>query len=89
MLIRGIYFEGWDPSRVPAKMGRDEFLRRIRQEFPYDIRGGVEELIGTVLSAVRSHVTDGEWEDIVSSVPRDLAAVLSSGDDRGEPGSHR
>jgi uncharacterized protein (DUF2267 family) len=76
MLIRGIYFEGWDPSRVPEKIDRDEFLHRVRREFPYDVRGGPEELVATVLNVVRKHVSEGEWQDIKSSVPRDLAAVL-------------
>jgi uncharacterized protein (DUF2267 family) len=76
MLIRGIYFDGWDPSRVPAKMGREEFLGRVRREFPYDIRGDLAELVRTVLGAVKHHVTDGEWEDIKSVLPRDLAEVL-------------
>jgi uncharacterized protein (DUF2267 family) len=76
MLIRGIYFDGWDPSRVPEKIDRDEFLHRVRRELSYDLRGGPEELVATVLNVVRNHVNEGEWQDIKSSLPRDLAAVL-------------
>ena len=76
LLVRGVYYEGWDPSRVPVKMDREEFLQRIRQEFRYDVEGGVERLIRTVLQALRSHITDGEWEDIKSSMPKDLAPAL-------------
>jgi uncharacterized protein (DUF2267 family) len=75
-LIRGIYYEGWDPSRVPVKMNSNEFLRRIRQEFTYDVEGGVEPLTQAVLQAVRHHVTDGEWADIRSGMPRELASIL-------------
>ena len=32
LLISGIYFDGWDPSRVPQKMHRDEFLQHIREK---------------------------------------------------------
>jgi uncharacterized protein (DUF2267 family) len=39
MLLRGLYFEGWKPSKVPMKMHRDEFLERIRREFTYDVEG--------------------------------------------------
>jgi uncharacterized protein (DUF2267 family) len=77
MLIRGIYFEGWDPSRVPAKAGREEFLRRIREEFRYDVRGGVESVVHTVIGALRRYVTDDEWDDIRASMPKDLAQMLS------------
>jgi uncharacterized protein (DUF2267 family) len=77
MLIRGIYFEGWDPSRVPVKAGREEFLRRIREEFRYDVQGGVESVVHTVIGALRRYVTDDEWDDIRASMPKDLAPILS------------
>lgn len=76
MLIRGIYYEGWNPAKVPVKMSRDEFLDRVRRAFGYEVEGGVELLTRRVLEALRHHVTDGEWEDIRSGMPRDLAGVL-------------
>jgi uncharacterized protein (DUF2267 family) len=76
MLVRGIYYHGWDPSRVPVKMGREEFLARVRSEFPYEVKGGIEQLIETVLNALRLYVTEGEWDDIKSSMPKELAEVL-------------
>jgi uncharacterized protein (DUF2267 family) len=76
MLVRGIYYEGWDPSRVPVKMHRDEFLQRVRQEFPYDVVGGIEQVVRTVLATLRQHVTEGEWADIKSAMPKDLATAL-------------
>jgi uncharacterized protein (DUF2267 family) len=77
MLIRGLYYEGWDPSRVPVKMDKEAFLQRVRSEFTYAVDGGVETLVKRVLRALRSYVTDGEWEDIRSSLPRDLATLLA------------
>jgi uncharacterized protein (DUF2267 family) len=76
MLVRGIYYEGWDPSRVPEKLHRDEFLRRVRREFPYDVPGGVEAVVRTVLGVLRQHITEGEWADIRSTLPNDLASIL-------------
>lgn len=76
LLIRGLYYEGWNPAKVPVKMSRDEFLGRVRSGFGYEVEGGVEHLTRTVLGALRRHVTDGEWEDIRSAVPRELAGVL-------------
>jgi uncharacterized protein (DUF2267 family) len=64
MLIRGIYYESWSPSRVPVKMDRDEFFARVRREFPYEVEGGIEPLTQTVLQSLRQHITDGEWEDV-------------------------
>ena len=76
MLVRGIYYEGWDPTRVPVKMDREEFLDRVRRELPFEIDGGIERLAQTVLAALRLHITDGEWEDVKANFPKDLAGVL-------------
>jgi uncharacterized protein (DUF2267 family) len=75
-LIRGIYYEGWDPSRVPVKMDADEFLSRIRQALRYEVQGGIQPLARTVLRALRNHVTEGEWDDIKASLPNELAGIL-------------
>jgi uncharacterized protein (DUF2267 family) len=76
ILVRGIYYENWDPSRVPVKMDKDDFLARVRNEFTYTVEGGMEQLVRTVLRALSPHVSEGEWEDIKSAVPRDLAALI-------------
>jgi uncharacterized protein (DUF2267 family) len=77
MLVRGIYYEGWDPSRVPLKLHREEFLDRVAQAFPYEVEGGMERLVRTVLEVLhRRYISEGELEDIRSSLPRDLAGVV-------------
>jgi uncharacterized protein (DUF2267 family) len=75
MLMRGLYFEGWKPARVPVKMDRDEFLLRIVDACDID-EGGGELLVERVLHAVRTYVTPGEWDDITSNLPRDLLTLL-------------
>jgi uncharacterized protein (DUF2267 family) len=76
MLVRGFFFEGWDPSRVPMKMDRDAFFARVRKDFPFALDGNIDQLIQRVLAVVHEHVTDGEWQDILSIVPKDMAAAL-------------
>ena len=76
MLVRGIYYSGWDPSKVPVKMSRDEFMQRIRDNFPYEIDGDIEQLVHTVLQALRHYIDDGEWDDVKSVMPNELASAL-------------
>jgi uncharacterized protein (DUF2267 family) len=77
MLVRGVYYDGWDPSRVPKKMHREDFLEQIRTEMPpYDVKGGTETLVTTVAEALRLYVTDGEWQDVKAEMPKDLAEML-------------
>lgn len=76
MLVRGLYYGGWDPAIVPVKMTREEFFQRVREEFPFDAQGGLEYLVQTVMHSLRHHISPGEWEDIEAGLPRDLKVVL-------------
>ncbi|MGI5215248.1 DUF2267 domain-containing protein [Plantactinospora sp. CA-290183] len=76
VLVRGIYFDGWDPSIVPIKLNREDFLYEVRAGFPFDVRGGAATVVDTVLNALQRHVTAGEWDDVRSSMPKDLARMM-------------
>ncbi|MEU0970031.1 DUF2267 domain-containing protein [Streptomyces sp. NPDC005917] len=76
MLVRGLYYDGWDPSRVPVKMDRDEFLDRVRAEFPAQVDGGMEQLVRTVLGALKSRISEGEWRHVKAVLPKDLDQLL-------------
>jgi uncharacterized protein (DUF2267 family) len=76
MLIRGIYFEGWDPTKVPMKMHRNDFLERINAEFPHEAAGGPERLFDVVIEALRRFISEGEWQDVRANLPKDLVTVL-------------
>ena len=74
VLVRGVYFDGWDPSNVPIKLNREDFLFEVRQGFPYDVEGGAESVVQTVLNALRRHISPGEWDDVKATMPKDLTA---------------
>ncbi|MGW0214364.1 DUF2267 domain-containing protein [Micromonospora chokoriensis] len=76
VLVRGIYFDGWVPSDVPIKLNRDDFLYEVRQGFPYDAEGGPERVTQVVLDTLRRHVTQGEWQDVKQTMPKDLALLM-------------
>ncbi|MEV6376773.1 DUF2267 domain-containing protein [Micromonospora musae] len=76
ILVRGIYFDGWKPSDVPVKLTREDFLYEVRQGFPYDVQGGTERVVQVVLDTLRRHVTQGEWDDVKDTMPRDLARMM-------------
>jgi uncharacterized protein (DUF2267 family) len=76
MLIRGLFYEGWNPAKVPKKMDKEEFIERIRQEFIYKIDQRTEQLIGIVFSALKPYITKGELDDIKSVLPKDIAVLL-------------
>jgi uncharacterized protein (DUF2267 family) len=76
MLVRGLYYEGWNPSRVPVKMSREEFEERVRREFPFNIEGDIDRLIATVVNCLKRYGTEGEWQDVKAILPKELASVV-------------
>ena len=74
MLVRGLYFEGWDPTDVPST--REEFVQRVQRQFPFAVEGGVERVVHVVLQVVRHHITEDEWHDVESSMPKDLVPLM-------------
>jgi hypothetical protein len=49
---------------------------RVRSEFPQPLEDGVEKLVRTTLEILKGHVTEGEWRDIRSVLPKDLQKLL-------------
>jgi uncharacterized protein (DUF2267 family) len=72
MLIRGMYYEGWEPSTVPIKLSLRDFLDAILQKIVADRQIDPVETTQAVLAVVGSHVGMGEMEKVKHSFPRDM-----------------
>jgi uncharacterized protein (DUF2267 family) len=76
-LIRGIFYEGWDPSSTPVKYRKlPEFIDRMADETPFNDASDAAKAIDAAASVLRRHVTEGEIEDIRSTLPKDLQPVV-------------
>lgn len=78
MLVRGIYFEGWNPSKAPAEpRDRKDFLSRasdpLRQAF-WNKEQAVEpeRAVRAVLSVLARHVSDGEFDQVRQLMPKEV-----------------
>ncbi len=73
MLVRGFYYEGWRPSRTPARdRGVDAFLRRIEDGFrqgPGDAYIDPAELTAAVFAVLRRRVSRGEYDQVLHALP--------------------
>jgi uncharacterized protein (DUF2267 family) len=63
VLIRGLYFEGWRPAKVPVEMDRDKFLARIQHDLNYQLDVGVETLVNNVVEVLRKYIAQGDIEE--------------------------
>lgn len=73
MLIRGLYYEGWDPSNKALKERRPEqFLARIEHELRDDGGFDPEWVARSVFTVLAMRVSDGEIEDVKHLLPEKL-----------------
>lgn len=72
-LVRGIYYEGWNPARAPHK-ARDweAFKAEFEAEWPGAARHDTEGAIRAVFGILDEHVTAGELDDVRSELPPDI-----------------
>jgi uncharacterized protein (DUF2267 family) len=73
MLVRGFYYEGWDPSGKPLKIRhRQEFLDRVTSELAYVNDRDPEEIVRAVFTLLVQRISYGEIEDVKHVLPGDI-----------------
>src|SRR3954451_12915517 len=73
MLIRGFYYEGWDPTGKPLKeRHKEQFLDRIKQQFRGDDRNDPEQVARAVFTVLSNRISEGESEDIKHVLPAEI-----------------
>jgi uncharacterized protein (DUF2267 family) len=73
MLIRGFYYEGWDPTSKPLKIRhREQFLERITSALAYGDEREPEEVVRAVFILLVQRISDGEIEDVKQVLPADI-----------------
>lgn len=76
-LLRGVYYEGWRPSRTPEGYRHaDEFTARLAREA--QLAGSTEASFSATaaMAVLRRHVSGGEIADVLSVLPSDIRVLL-------------
>ena len=60
ILIRGIYFEGWDPSVPAQERTKRAFIINVRNSFGYDEEIDFDVAINAVFKLLDRHISHGE-----------------------------
>ena len=73
MLIRGLYYEGWDVTGKPLKLRhRDQFLDHIRQELRGPDPIDPEQTARAVFTLLSNRVSEGEIENVKQLLPVEI-----------------
>ncbi len=79
IFLRGVFYEGWDPSRTPEHArDLDSFLRRIASDA--GLAGETEaSFAATAASRVlRHHISAGEGDSVLHVLPHHVRELLGS-----------
>ncbi len=80
MLMRGLYYEGWDPDKVPVKINKESFLENIRREFKYNSELNIEKLVNIALATTLQTVSDNTQQQIREVLPEGIAKLVAMPD---------
>jgi uncharacterized protein (DUF2267 family) len=80
LLIRGIYYDGWKPSRVPDKIkSLNEFYQRVEEGFPgLPTASTIDPVFATnaVLRFLEERIDPGEIRHVRGQLPRELQQLF-------------
>lgn len=78
-MLRGVFYDGWNPSHVPARYGRAEYVAR----FARDARvrdSDVKKAARAVTAVARRHMSAGVMDEAFGLLPADLRKLLEPAD---------
>jgi uncharacterized protein (DUF2267 family) len=73
ILVRGIYYEGWNPSATPVHpRNLEDFIGRIEKAFAKEPLEDPVEAVSAVFALLARHVTNSEIVQVRNSMHRRL-----------------
>jgi uncharacterized protein (DUF2267 family) len=76
-LLRGVFYEGFDPSRQPERIrDREAFLAALRTRAQLTDGEEAESVAAGVTRVLRRHITEGEFADLLAQLPAEIRGVL-------------
>lgn len=76
-LIRGVFYEGWNPSATPVRYrGFTDFLDRVAADAELAGETDASFAMSAAAEVLRRHVSAGEIEDIRAQLPEDLLPIV-------------
>jgi uncharacterized protein (DUF2267 family) len=76
-LVRGVFYEGFDPGHQPEKIrDREAFLARLAERAQLADTDEAASAAVAVTRLLRRHITPGELDDVLSQLPTEIRNVF-------------
>jgi uncharacterized protein (DUF2267 family) len=76
-LLRGVFYDGWNPSHVPVKFDDAEYIRRFAHDANIHSTE-VKQAAGLVTKVVRHHVSAGAIDEAMDALPADIRKLAAT-----------
>lgn len=77
VLVRGVYYEGWDPSRTPVKARRKEdLIARVEARFDKTPLDDPDRAVAAVFDLLRRHVSFGEFDQVRGAMRKSVRELM-------------
>jgi uncharacterized protein (DUF2267 family) len=84
LVVRGLFFEGWDPSGKPLRVRhREEFLALVRDKYAPRDDAPADDIMAALFRVLGRRVGMGELTNVVMTLPEELIGVVDGGRSRG------
>src|ERR1700704_1098508 len=78
LVVRGAFYEAFDPSEQPAKLrDREQFIAAFAERAQLDA-GRAAQAVEAATRVLRSHVHEGELDDVLAPLPSEVRQVLQA-----------
>jgi uncharacterized protein (DUF2267 family) len=79
-LLRGVFYEGFDPGHQPERIrDRETFLARLAERAELEDPAEAARVAAAATRVLRRHITPGEVDDVLSQLPSEIREVLEPG----------
>ncbi|MEA2377088.1 MAG: hypothetical protein QOD13_995 [Thermoleophilaceae bacterium] len=76
-VLRGAFYDGFDPTHQPAKLRHaEQFLDLIAERAALPDRDAAARAAEAATAVLERHVSEGEVEDVFAQLPREVREVL-------------
>jgi uncharacterized protein (DUF2267 family) len=76
LLVRGIYYDGWQPIHKPVRdRKRAAFLAHITAAFPDDQQLDAENVVWSVFQVLSKHISPGLVQNVQAVLPLELRGL--------------
>jgi uncharacterized protein (DUF2267 family) len=76
-LLRGVFYEGFDPGHQPERIrDREMFLARLAERGRLDGPDEAAHVAAAATRVMRRHISEGEIDDVLEQLPSQIRQVL-------------